>query len=209
LARLLAGVRRPVFPAKTYRRWRGEIFADRYSVAQRFWSMRSKDGGGLFAGISPGQIDAERVVEAFLPHTLTKQFQDLSIPLCIAVTDYYAWKSICIREGSVAPAVAASFAIPMLFQPVVKDGRVLVDGGVADPLPVGMLPDVDIILAVDVIGGPAGDDGQVPTMREALFGSTQILMQTISQEKLQRFPAAVVIRPNIHGFRVLDFLKNA
>ena len=69
-------------------------------------------------------------------------------------TDLHARESLVLRAGPLKPAVAASMAIPGLVQPLDVNGRVLVDGGVTDPLPFTCLRETaDLIVAVDVSGG--------------------------------------------------------
>ena len=62
------------------------------------------------------------------------------------------------------------------------DGRVLVDGGIMNPVPVDVLPrEVDLVVAVDVVSFPEPADGRsIPGAMEAIFGSTQLLMQQIA-----------------------------
>ena len=104
------------------------------------------------------QFDAQRVIESFLPKCLPTDFSGLAIPLKLIATDFYGWHETALVEGPLRPAIAASAAIPVLFRPVIIDGRVFVDGGITNPLPFDHAgDDVDIVVAVDVIGGPVGD----------------------------------------------------
>lgn len=79
-------------------------------------------------------------------------FEDLQIPLCVAATDLLAGHVICISTGPIIPAVHASSAVPFVFSPVILHERLLVDGGVADPVPVHIAKEMkaSIIVAVDL-----------------------------------------------------------
>ncbi|MEO8668062.1 MAG: patatin-like phospholipase family protein [Bauldia sp.] len=187
-----------------------ELFAKRSDVLGRIWQLRPKSVSDLFAqGVT--QLDAERVVEAFLPKDLPEEFAGLATPLRVIATDFYGWSEAVIEHGPLRRAVAASAAIPALFRPVLADGRVLIDGGVTNPLPFDRLgEDCDITIAVDVIGGPMSSHARIPGTTEALFGAAQLFMQSVTREKLRSGrPPDIVIRAPANAFRALDFMKAA
>ncbi|WP_278257302.1 patatin-like phospholipase family protein [Nocardioides convexus] len=61
--------------------------------------------------------------------------EDLPIPFTAVATDLAARREVWFQRGPLIPAIRASIAIPGLFTPAVVDGRVLVDGGLLNPLP--------------------------------------------------------------------------
>lgn len=65
--------------------------------------------------------------------------EDMPIPLSIVATDYYTGKPVVFNRGNVLEAVRASASIPGVFVPVAYDSSFLIDGGVANPLPVDVL----------------------------------------------------------------------
>jgi NTE family protein len=77
-------------------------------------------------------------------------FADTRIPLHIAATDLHSGEKVALASGSIADAVRASVAMPLLLRPWPVDGRLLVDGGVSDPLPIGLAirEGAEIILAM-------------------------------------------------------------
>lgn len=81
-----------------------------------------------------------------------KEFNQLHIPLLIVATDLLEGELVCLGGGPVIPAVHASCAYPLYFTPVEIYGRVLVDGGVVDPIPVEIARQnhAEIIVAVDL-----------------------------------------------------------
>lgn len=186
-------------------------FANRTDVLSRLWKLRPKRVVDLFAeGALAGQFDAVRLLDHFLPAQLPRSFEELEIPLKVIATDFYGWRETTLESGQLIPALAASAALPMLFRPVRINDRVLIDGGITNPLPFDVLKDeADIIIAVDVVGGPIDRDGRIPGPTETMFGTFQILMQSIHGEKM-RHPRTpdVMIRPP-DGVRVLEFLKAA
>ena len=116
-------------------------------------------------------------------------------------------KSVVISDGPLKPAVAASMAVPGLVQPVEVGGRVLVDGGVTDPLPFGCLRGkADVIVAVDVSGGTE-ERGGVLDPWNSLMTTISVMSHTIMQYKLKEGAPDLVLRPNIGIFRMLDFMQ--
>jgi NTE family protein len=189
----------------------GERFRHRSEVLARLWQLRPKRVRDLFAqgALTLGQFDAERVLERFLPGLLPATFADLAIPLKLVATDFYGWAEAVLHEGPLSRAIAASMAIPVLFRPVVIDGRVMIDGGISNPLPFDLLAEgAEIVIAVDVLGGPTRHHGKLPGSTEAIFGAAQLVMRAITKEKLRTArPPDILVSPPPNAFRVLDFMK--
>ncbi len=99
-------------------------------------------------------------------------------------------------KGALHPAIAASCAIPAVFMPVKIGGRVMIDGGIYNPIPFDHLRSLaDIVIAVDVVGGPDGDGETMPTRIDSLFGATQLLMQSIIAMKLKAGAPDILLAP--------------
>lgn len=187
-----------------------ETFAERAAVLAKLWTLRPRRIADFFTpgGLSPAQVSAERVIELFMPPTLPRTFEELTLPFTAIACDFYGWKQVPIETGELRSAIAASIAIPFIFRPVMREECVLVDGGVVNPLPFDAVRGrAEIIVAVDVIGGPRGRPDHMPGASESIFGATQLLMQTVVAEKLAHGAPHIVIRPDINSFRVMDFLK--
>ncbi|MEM6586515.1 MAG: patatin-like phospholipase family protein [Pseudomonadota bacterium] len=194
------------------REWALSTFLDGREVAARFWKVRPRSWQG-WLGMGT-QLDADAVLTAFLPRGLPATFEELSIPLSVVATDYYGWHSHVVTAGRIKPAVSASIAIPFVFKPMQLDGRIYVDGGVVNPLPTDALGPCDMVIAVDVIGGPApqgensGDSlSDPPSQMDSILGATQLCMQTITKATLAAHPPDVVVTPPIANFQALNFLK--
>ncbi|KPQ00058.1 patatin-like phospholipase family protein [Marinobacter sp. HL-58] len=80
------------------------------------------------------------------------RIEDADIPLAICATDIETGEQLVFREGNLADAVCASMAVPGLFVPVEVDGRILVDGGLVENVPISPLEKMGagIIVAVDL-----------------------------------------------------------
>ncbi|NBN64457.1 patatin-like phospholipase family protein [Microvirga tunisiensis] len=183
-------------------------FRNRNALLAKLWQLRPRRIADVFGG-GIGQFDPLKVLHLFAGGRLPDRFEDLKIPLTVVATDFYGCAEIDIQTGPLAPAIAASIAIPAVFRPVKLQGKVLIDGGVANPLPFDRLPDTcDIIVAADVVGVPVPRPGKhLPTTLDALFGASQILMRSITQEKLKQREPDVIVRPDVGNIRVLDFMK--
>jgi NTE family protein len=85
------------------------------------------------------------------------EFIEMVRPLRVVATDFDTLERVIFSRGVVAEAVEASIAIPGICVPVTRDGRMLMDGGIADPLPVDVLTEMGIerIIAVNTIPTPA------------------------------------------------------
>jgi NTE family protein len=79
-----------------------------------------------------------------------KQFKDTRIPLLVTATDYRKGEQVILAKGSIAEAVRASIALPLIFKPIIKDDKLLVDGFLTSPIPIGVAikESADIILAM-------------------------------------------------------------
>ncbi|NLS02528.1 patatin-like phospholipase family protein [Rhizobium sp. P32RR-XVIII] len=179
------------------------------AVVSRIWGLRPQTVRDAVAkGIRIGQFNLERILKAFLPADLPDRFEDLPIPMNVITTDYYGQNEVVINEGALFPALAASSSIPAVFMPVRLDGRVMIDGGISNPVPYECLMDIaDIVIGVDVVGAPEGDGTHIPNRMESIFGSGQLMMQTAISLKLKLRPPHIFLRPSVGRTGVMDFLK--
>lgn len=79
-------------------------------------------------------------------------FEDAEIPLAVIATDIGACRKVILKEGSVAKSVMASSCIPGIFIPVELGGKMLVDGGLVENVPISPLKKMgaDMIIGVDL-----------------------------------------------------------
>ncbi|PBB32372.1 patatin-like phospholipase family protein [Mesorhizobium sp. M1A.F.Ca.IN.020.06.1.1] len=185
------------------------ILGSRAEVAARMW--RSRPGTiaeAMQGGIRVGQFNIERILKAFLPDAIPATFEELKIPLKVTATDYFGHKLAVFSQGDLQSALAASAAIPAVFRPVMRDDRLLIDGGIYNPVPFDLVEkDADVIIAIDVVGAPSDVERKHPTTVDLMYGATQLMMQSIIANKLRQHPPDILIRPAVSKYRVLDFLK--
>jgi len=187
-----------------------DTLTDPSEVLSRFWSMRPAKIGEIFSPPRAmlGNVNPIKAVRAFLPEQIPARFEDLGIALQTVATDFYGQKPVIHDAGDLIEALGASSALPAIFKPVQRDGMSLVDGGLVNAVPYELLFDkADIVVAVDVVGGPVRSRRETPTRLEALAGASQLMMQATTQLKRRMQPPAAFITPPVGGIAVLDFYK--
>lgn len=102
-----------------------------------------------FAG---GLIQGERLMDFFRRNFVDRPVEELPLPFGAVATELATGNEIWLRHGSTIDAVRASIALPGLFTPVARDGHLLVDGGLVNPVPVSLARAMgaDVVIAVDL-----------------------------------------------------------
>ena len=95
-----------------------------------------------------------RIIEAIMEFVPDVAIEDLPIPYCAVATDWKSGCEVVFREGSMFEAIRASISLPSFYEPVQRDGMILIDGGVTNPIPMNRVVrhEDDILVAVDVSG---------------------------------------------------------
>ncbi|RKX25286.1 MAG: patatin [Candidatus Zixiibacteriota bacterium] len=119
----------------------------------------------LFDVVLPksGLIDGKKVAGFVRNHLRKTNIEELPIPFCAVSTDLNTGDEVVIREGDIIEAVRASISIPGIFTPVRNNGRILVDGGMVNPVPVSVVKEMgaDFVIAVDLSHGLVGKKGSL------------------------------------------------
>jgi NTE family protein len=121
----------------------------------------SMDGKKVFSYLDvvfprSGLLDGtKKVAELFSRHTSVQRFSELNIPVMMVATDLQRGEKVVLRSGYLLPALRATMSVPGLFAPARVKGRWLVDGGIVDPVPVGVAraTEADVVIAVDLNSG--------------------------------------------------------
>lgn len=95
-----------------------------------------------------------RIIEAIMEFVPDIAIEDLPLPYCAIATDLKSGREVVFRKGSLFDAIRASISLPAFYEPVQRDGMILVDGGVTNPLPLNRVKrhEGDILVGVDVSG---------------------------------------------------------
>ncbi len=138
----------------------GAIYASG-SLASLKRFVLSMDGQKVFSYFDvvfprSGLLDGtKKVAELFSMHTSVQRFSELNIPLMMVATDLQRGEKVVLRSGNLLQALRATMSVPGLFAPARFKGRWLVDGGIVDPVPVGVAraSEADVVIAVDLNSG--------------------------------------------------------
>ena len=186
-----------------------EVLGQRYSFAQALLAARAEPVLKLlnFLPVRSSLLSPELLLDQMLPSKVAKDFAGLVIPFKAVATDFYAQEQVVIDSGDLRSAVAASIALPALFSGVMRENRLLMDGGLVNPLPFDVLEAAaDITVAVDVTGATGGPRKRLqPSPLAALVSSSQILQRSIVREKLKASQPDIYIDVDVDKFHVLEF----
>lgn len=215
----------------------GAAYADGDLDALERWvtGLRWQDVVSLLdPGFSGGLIKGDKLIAFFERHFVDKDFAALPVPFACVATELATGREIWLKEGSVAAAVRASIALPGLFTPVSLEGRLLVDGGLVNPVPVSLCRALgaEIVIAVDLGSDIVGRalkrgsslqatqtrwadlllkslglkrDDVVPSLAAVLATSIHIMQARIARSRLAGEPADALIAPRLAHLGLMDF----
>jgi len=169
-----------------------------------------KDGVlSLPKGVVQGQNLQQMLQDLYVHTSDISDFDDLPIPFRAVAADLASGKAVVLKSGDLATAVRASMSIPALYAPVELDGRLLVDGGIANNLPVDVVKamGVDLVIVVD-IAMPLYSADQLDSVFPIIEQLTTMLTQGNAQRQLERLTDDdVLIQPTLKDIQSADFEK--
>ncbi|MFL6799480.1 MAG: patatin-like phospholipase family protein [Xanthobacteraceae bacterium] len=183
---------------------------DRAGIFRRLLAARASTFANLLniGFASATLLDAEKFCDQFLPEEVPQHFHSLEIPLSVIATDLYRRQQSVLSSGPLRLALAASIALPTVMRPVRIGGRVLIDGGAANPLPFDQLRGrADVVVAIDLSGEPTEQRRDIPNPWECLMATVLAMGAAITAEKIKHGAPDLIVRPRIGSFRALDFLQ--
>ncbi len=150
-----------------------------------------------------GFIAGKRVKELIRVFTHGKNLEELDIPVRVVATDIMTGEKVVFDKGPIADAVRASISIPGIFVPEKLNGRLLVDGGVVDRVPVSVVKEMgaDIIIAIDV--ARVKTNLEITSIYDVIMQSLDILqMELVTQREIA---SHIMIRPHVEMYSSLAF----
>jgi len=149
-----------------------------------------------------GLIKGDKLLSFLEIITQGKNIEDLKIPFRAIACDIESGKHIVLKEGSVAKAIRASTSIPGIYIPFQHQDKVLIDGGVIDPVPVSTVRDMgaDIVIAVDV--GIKNVQYEANNIFDILFNTFDIIQHEL--EKHRPLNADIIIKPDLSDCKSFD-----
>ncbi|WP_042456131.1 patatin-like phospholipase family protein [Neobacillus dielmonensis] len=145
-----------------------------------------------------GFISGKKLKDFIRMFTHGKNIEDLSIPIGIVATDLLSGEKVVFKEGPVAEAVRASVSIPGIFVPEKYQGRILVDGGVSDRVPISVAKEMgaDIVIAVDV--SRVKRNAEITSIYDVIMQSIDIMQTEVVYYR--EITADIMIRPPVENF---------
>ncbi len=174
--------------------------SEKYAVTLPFEHFNLK----LPTALSKGQNTLSLLSKLTLHVSDVEDFSKLPIPFFCIATNVETGQAVILDKGNLPQAITASGAFPSLFQPVIIDGQLLIDGGVVNNYPIDELraKGMDLIIGVDVQDDLAS--------RDDLKSALDILLQinnyrTINDMKQKAKKTDIYIKPDISNFTVVSF----
>ena len=169
-----------------------------------------KDGKfTLPRGLLQGQ-NLNLILKSLLIHTEgIDDFNRLNVPFRAVATDIETGDAVILEKGNLVKALRASMSIPALFAPVEMDGRLLVDGGIANNLPIDIARQMgaDVVIVVDISTELRCRD-QLSTSVEITSQLTSIMVQRNTQAQIRTMREGdILIRPEMGAIGSSDFFK--
>jgi NTE family protein len=170
----------------------------------------------------PGAVLGGReVARQLITHFGDSRLEDLAIPCAAVAADLLSGEEVVIASGPLVPAIQASVAIPGIFAPIAREGRLLADGGLVTPVPVraarrlSNLPVVAVNLQGDYVrrADAAGlsralaGSSKHPSTLSVTRASIGCLLTALARMSLRLDPADVDIAPAVGHIDVGDFTK--
>lgn len=188
----------------------GAIYADSGRVLDaEFTAIAVKDEDlfdyRAFSFFSGGFVKGEKLELFINTHLRSKNIENMAVTFGAVAVDLRTGQSVIFDHGPVARAIHASCAIPGVFVPVEIGGKIFVDGGVTDPVPVDFAikkgAEVVIAVAIPPVIPPVAPKNPI----EVAFHAITIMSYEIGVLGVKN--ADVIIRPDVGNVAYDDFTQ--
>lgn len=163
-----------------------------------------KNGVGVPSGLNSGHKVGLIFDRLTLPYAKIESFDELVVPFRAVATDMVKGEPVILQSGSLSTAMRATMAIPGVFTPVERDGKILADGGLVNNIPTNIAKQMGagIIIAVD-IGTPLSTD---PKALESIGGvlAQSIGIALIGNDRRNLGLADIIIAPDLGSYTIFD-----
>ncbi|MGH8197159.1 MAG: patatin-like phospholipase family protein, partial [Steroidobacteraceae bacterium] len=166
--------------------------------------------GGSFR-VPRGLIQGQRLTQTLRLETLQvaaiEDFDELPTPFRAIAADLETGERIVLERGDLTSAMRASMSAPGVFAPVEIDGRLLVDGGLVENLPVDVVKEmgVDIVIAVDVGFQPVGRRELTSALAVSNQAITIMMLRETARQRKLLTGDDLLIEPDLGSLQSTDF----
>lgn len=156
-----------------------------------------------FLSGSMGPVQGDALVEFVEDNFKEPRIEKFPIPFVAVAADLQTGKKVLFKQGGISKALRASVSIPGVFRPAIHDGRLLVDGGVVENIPVSTAHELgaDIVLASSVTKSVHATN--VNNVVDVVLQSITVMMANAAVHELET--ADVVFEPDIGDIGTMDF----
>jgi NTE family protein len=182
---------------------------DRGILAKGALGFRSGEGVVLPLGLVQGQKITQALRAATLGVADVQDFDRLPVPFRALATDLESGEPVVLRSGDLATVLRASMSAPGLLAPVEIGGRLLVDGGLVDNLPVALAREmgVDVLVAVDV-SFPLADRAGLESALDVTNQMIGIMVRRGTRESRALLTERdVLVEPDLGRMTAVDFTR--
>src|SRR5665648_83284 len=150
----------------------------------------------LLKGLMDGKIIRDKIDR--LTNWATFEY-DLKIPFKVVTTDLAKGEKVVISKGKISNAIAASMSVPGLFIPFEFEDRILVDGGLIDPVPVDVVREMgaDIVIGVNLRDVQEDAPPVFNNVISILYRSVYIMLEELDDISANK--ADIIIKPYYRG----------
>jgi len=153
-----------------------------------------------------GFINGKKINEYLKQVFNDANFSDTKIPLNIITTDLVSGQAVYFSSGRLIPAIRGSISVPIVFKPLDYEDKVLVDGGLSDPVPVDILKKnkTDKIIAINLYHKNEFKNNKFTVSKVALR-STRIALYNLA--KISVSNADIVLNPDLSHISNIKFIN--
>lgn len=150
-----------------------------------------------------GFVAGKRVKDLIRIFTHGKNIEELNIPVAVVATDLMSGEKVVFTKGPIADAVRASISIPGIFVPEKINGRLLVDGGVVDRIPVSVVKEMgaEMVIAVDV--SHVKTNTEITSIYDVIMQSIDIMQMELVDHRM--VASDIMIRPRVEKYNSRAF----
>ncbi len=200
--------------------WDG-MFDDRTRRTDRSFRRKRDDDLNLVRfkpGLNDGELNLPRGLiqgqkidmifsRLALPVSTIKDFDNLMIPFRAVTADIATGQEVVLGSGNLGMAIRASVSIPAAITPAIVDGRLLVDGGIVNNLPISVVRDMgaDIVIAID-IGTPLLAQEDIDSVLVITQQLTRLLtIRNVEEQIATLTDNDIFIAPELGDISAMDF----
>lgn len=149
-----------------------------------------------------GLLSNEKMGNLISKYIGEKNLEDSDIPIAIVTTDITTGEKVILNKGNIAKAVMASTCLPGIFVPVEINGKLLVDGGIVENVPLEPLKQLGADLAIGVDLNSEYKHKRPENIIEVMLNAFDFTL--LATTRMQTEKADLLIKPDLTGFNMVD-----